>query len=72
MNDDNTPATNLTSDAGATLGRVLFYDPNLSKNQTVSCASCHKAEVGFSDERTLSEGFLRGETGRHSKSSLRA
>jgi len=25
----------------ATLGRVIFYDQNMSFNKTVSCASCH-------------------------------
>ncbi len=63
---DNTPADNVTTDAGATLGRVLFYDKNLSANRTVACASCHKAAEGFSDNRVLSEGFNGGSTGRHS------
>jgi len=66
MTEDNTPADNPTTDEGATLGRVLFYDTNLSKNQTVACASCHKAEFGFSDNLVLSDGFEKGKTGRHS------
>jgi cytochrome c peroxidase len=45
------------NNAKATLGRVLFYDTRLSKNQTVSCASCHKQEIAFSDDKALSEGF---------------
>lgn len=44
-------------DAKATLGRVLFYDTKLSRNETVSCASCHKQELAFSDDKALSEGF---------------
>jgi cytochrome c peroxidase len=63
---DNTPITNLTTDAGATLGRVLFYDNNLSANNTISCASCHIQSQGFSDNRTFSEGFENGLTGRNS------
>lgn len=63
---DNTPADNPVTDAGATLGRVLFYDKNLSANRTTACASCHKAEQGFSDDRVLSVGFEGGNTGRHS------
>jgi len=43
--------------AKATLGRVLFYDTKLSKTQTVSCASCHKQELAFSDDKAKSEGF---------------
>jgi cytochrome c peroxidase len=57
---------NATSDAGATLGRVLFYDTRLSANDQVSCASCHKQQFGFSDTAQFSTGFLGGATGRHS------
>lgn len=56
-NQDNTPATNVVTDPGATLGRVLFYDKRLSTNQTVSCASCHVAKFGFSDPNRFSTGF---------------
>lgn len=63
---DNTPATNFTTDVGATLGRVLFYDKRLSTNQTVSCSSCHQREHGFSDPRKFSVGFNGGLTGRNS------
>lgn len=34
---------------GAELGRYLFYDPVLSSDSTMSCASCHKHEFAFSD-----------------------
>ncbi|MBK6952085.1 MAG: cytochrome-c peroxidase [Crocinitomicaceae bacterium] len=34
---------------GVALGRFLFYDPILSKDKTISCASCHKQEFAFSD-----------------------
>lgn len=63
---DNTPATNPITNDGATLGRVLFYDKNLSLNRTVACASCHQQDKGFSDDRVLSVGFLGGTTRRHS------
>ena len=63
---DNTPSDNLTTDAGATLGRVLFYDKNMSVNNTIACASCHIQSGGFSDNSTLSEGFEGGFTGRNS------
>jgi cytochrome c peroxidase len=66
QNIDNTPNNNPVTDAGATLGRVLFYDKQLSANNTVACASCHLQEDGFSDTRRLSTGFLGGETGRNS------
>ena len=68
QNADNTPANNPTTDAGATLGRVLFYDKNLSANNTISCGSCHIQANGFSDPDQLSTGFAGGLTGRHSMS----
>lgn len=63
---DNTPADNPITDAGATLGRILFYDKKLSANNTISCASCHQQKFGFSDPRVLSEGFDKDFTRRHS------
>lgn len=62
----NTPGDNPVTDNGATLGRVLFYDTSLSVNGTIACASCHKQEEGFSDNRRLSVGFDGGDTGRNS------
>ncbi len=63
---DNTPPFNLLSDPGATLGRVLFYDKQLSANGTISCSSCHKQELAFSDFDAVSTGLNGGVTGRHS------
>ena len=53
---DNTPSDNPITDAGATLGRVLFYDKKLSSNGTIACASCHKQAYGFADPATVSRG----------------
>ncbi len=53
--------TSFDSDIVA-LGRVLFYDEILSKNGNVSCASCHKQNLAFSDDVALSEGFQKGKT----------
>ncbi len=61
---DNT-AGNPITDAGATLGRVLFYDVNLSSDNSVSCSSCHQQQFAFSDSDPASEG-VNGNTGRHS------
>src|SRR5690554_6327712 len=38
------------------LGRKLFYDPRLSANDTLSCASCHNPLLGFADGRKFSTG----------------
>lgn len=48
------------------LGRVLFYDPALSKNNTISCASCHKQAYAFADNNALSIGFENKKTKRNS------
>jgi cytochrome c peroxidase len=50
----------------ATLGRVLFYDTNLSANHTTSCGSCHEADKAFADGRASSEGFDGEQTPRNS------
>lgn len=60
---DNTLSNPIT-DKGATLGRILFYDKNLSKNNTISCASCHKQELAFGDTSIASAG-VNGNTVRH-------
>lgn len=50
----------------AALGRVLFYDKKLSKDGTVSCATCHKQELGFSDDVAYSRGVYDRSTSRNS------
>lgn len=62
---DNTPQDNPITDAGAALGRVLFYDRQLSRNNTIACASCHHQQWGFSDPRRFSVGFMGRRTGRN-------
>jgi len=69
---DNTPANNVTTNDGATLGRVLFYDKKLSANGKIACASCHKQDKSFSDDAILSLGFDGGKTGRHSMTLINA
>jgi cytochrome c peroxidase len=62
--DDNTPADNPLTDAGATLGRVLFYDRRLSANDTTSCGSCHVQARAFADTKPFSKGFHGAATDR--------
>lgn len=57
---------NPVTDAGATLGRILFYDVNLSIDNSIACASCHVQANGFSDLAVVSNGVGGGVTGRHS------
>lgn len=42
-------ARNPVTEAGFQLGRMLFYDPILSRDSTVSCASCHLQAKAFTD-----------------------
>ncbi len=65
---DNTAKNNPISNAGATLGRVLFYDKQLSENDTIACASCHHQELAFADPRPFSIGFKGKATGRNAMS----
>ena len=54
---DNTPAETRGAPAVAAIGRVLFYDRQLSFTNTVSCASCHKQSEDFGDSARFSTGF---------------
>ena len=69
---DNTPGSNPITDAGATLGRVLFYDTHLSQNETVACGSCHRQNLAFTDSPPRSLGFNFAPTRRHSISLVNA
>ncbi len=63
---DNTPIDNVIYDQLATLGRVLFYEKELSANATTACASCHLQANGFSDPNQFSIGFQGVTTSRNS------
>jgi cytochrome c peroxidase len=58
--------TYITGNEIATLGRVLFYDQQLSINNSISCASCHKQVLAFSDNKKFSRGFDNNLTLRNS------
>jgi cytochrome c peroxidase len=62
---DNAGANPITN-SKAMLGRVLFYDKNLSIDNSVSCGSCHKQQFAFSDTAIASSGVNAGVTARHS------
>ncbi len=50
------PADNPMTVEGVQLGRKLFHDKMLSSDNTISCASCHLPESGFSDPNQFSIG----------------
>jgi cytochrome c peroxidase len=66
------PVNNPQSDAKIRLGYLLYFDKRLSKDQTVSCASCHIPEKGFADPRPVSEGVGNQKGGRNSPPVLNA
>ncbi|WP_420321413.1 cytochrome-c peroxidase [Flagellimonas sp.] len=51
------------------LGRYLFFDPSLSGDGSVSCATCHDPKKGFADGRSTSVG-IHGKKGKRSAPSL--
>ena len=50
------PVDNPLTEETIALGRRLYYDPALSVDSTISCASCHAPQFSFSDNRPVSEG----------------
>lgn len=63
------PSYNPTTVEGVALGRKLFYDKKLSANQSLSCASCHKQELGFTDNAQFSTG-INGQIGHRNSMAL--
>ena len=63
------PADNPLTRSGIALGRMLFYDPILSADSTMSCGSCHIQEFNFTDGKAFSTG-IDGIEGRRSSMSL--
>ncbi len=56
--------------AGVALGRQLFYDPGLSRDGTISCASCHLQATGFTHvDHAVSHG-IDGRLGRRNTLAL--
>lgn len=55
----NFPDDNVFKKERWLLGKKLFYDKQLSKDSSVSCASCHQPENAFSDTVALSIGFKK-------------
>ena len=62
-----TPNNPITKE-GVLLGRMLFYDPILSRDSTISCESCHKQQLAFTDGLAKSVGIGGRMVGRSSMS----
>ncbi len=63
------PADNPLTTAKIELGRQLFFDPRLSADGIVSCATCHNPVMGFTDGRPTSMG-VKGQIGGRSAPSV--
>jgi cytochrome c peroxidase len=57
------PEDNATTAERVALGKKLYFDERLSKDGTVSCATCHDVTRAFTDQRKVSEG-IAGQLGR--------
>ena len=55
------PGNRVSGNAAAIrLGHALFFEPRLSANRRVSCATCHLPERGFQDSRATAHGLADG------------
>jgi cytochrome c peroxidase len=59
------PADNPPTADSIALGRRLYYDPQLSVDGTISCASCHAPQFAFADEHPVSFGVSKKTGKRH-------
>jgi cytochrome c peroxidase len=60
------PADNVATPHRVELGKALFFDPRLSGNGSVSCASCHNPSLGWSDGLATGIGINGQQLGRNS------
>src|SRR3569832_31277 len=59
------PSYNPVTDGKVALGKVLFFDKRLSRDATISCASCHDPAKGWTDQSPVSTG-IKGQKGARS------
>ena len=66
------PADNPYSVQKAALGKMLFFDPRLSNNRNMTCATCHNPSFGWEDATPRSVGDQNSQLGRHSPTIINA
>lgn len=66
------PADNPYGKKKAELGRLLYFDPRLSSDGTISCATCHSERLGFADRKPIAQGILGSLGSRHSPTVINA
>ncbi len=62
------PANNPNTETKVALGRVLFFDGRLSRNNRIACATCHHPNHGFADGKRLAIGIDGQRGSRHTPS----
>jgi cytochrome c peroxidase len=65
LNAPSVPEANPVTDAKVALGKVLYFDKRLSRDGTVSCATCHDPNKGWTDQAPVSTG-IKGQHGARS------
>lgn len=66
------PAENPVTDAKVALGKTLYFDKRLSRDGTVSCATCHDPRKGWTDQSPVSTGIKGQKGGRSAPTVLNA
>jgi cytochrome c peroxidase len=66
------PANNPLTEAKIALGKQLYFDPRLSRDNTISCASCHDPQKGWSNGEPFATGFGGQKGGRNAPTVLNA
>ncbi|MGB0835059.1 MAG: cytochrome-c peroxidase [Psychrobium sp.] len=66
------PSNNLYSSEKAALGKMLFFDPRLSRNFNMTCATCHNPSFGWEDATAGSTGAQNTVLPRHSPTVINA
>ncbi|UTR16607.1 cytochrome-c peroxidase [Salipaludibacillus sp. LMS25] len=57
LGDMEIPDDNPMTEETIALGKTLFFDPRLSGDNSLSCASCHIPALGYGDSKPVFEGF---------------
>ena len=60
------PSDNPLTRAKVELGRQLYFDPRLSKDNTIACASCHHPALGWAENTPVSSGIVGQKGARNS------
>lgn len=66
------PADNPLTAAGIELGKKLYFDPRLSRDDTISCATCHDPRTGFAEHKPVSDGVAGGRGKRNAPTVMNA